>query len=160
MPKTLGPVELIVPALVTMLLLPVTSMPMVLEPSVIVPAFVTTLLLTPWMPIPTPPTTMAPLLVTALPSPRLTGFAAVIEPLDWTVSVRLFSTPVPKPVTLAPLQVTVLPDCTHAAAAGPAGTTAAASDKANGATRTGHRLALTFALDSTVFVRPAPLKNF
>jgi hypothetical protein len=42
----------------------------------------------------------------------------------------LFSTPVPKPVVVAPLQVTTAPDCTQAAAAGPADNTAAeANDK-------------------------------
>jgi hypothetical protein len=58
----------------------------------------------------------------------------------------------------------VLPDCTHAASAGPAGTTAAATiDKANGTARVGHRPALTFAVDSghsTVLVRAAPLIFF
>ena len=57
-------------------------MPMELAPSVTVPALVKTLLLSPWMPIPPPTTVMAPLLVTALPSPRLMGFTAVIEPFD------------------------------------------------------------------------------
>jgi hypothetical protein len=61
----------------------------------------------------------------------------------------LFSTPVPKPVTLAPLQMTVLPDCTHAASAGPAGTTAVITvDKASGAARVSHCPALTFAVNS------------
>jgi hypothetical protein len=54
----------------------------------------------------------------------------------------------------------MLPDCTHAAAAEPTGTTAAATiDTANGAARVSHRPALTSAVDSghsTVFVRAVP----
>jgi hypothetical protein len=72
----------------------------------------------------------------------------------------LFSAPVPKPVLVAPLHVTVLPDWTHAASAGPAGTMAAVTvDKTNGAARVSHRPTLTFAVnssDSTVLVRAAP----
>jgi hypothetical protein len=65
--------------------------------------------------------------------------------------------PVPKPVTVAPLQVTVLPDCTHAAA-GAAGTTAAVTiDKTNGAARVSDRPAFTFAVDSS---RAVPLIIF
>jgi len=76
----------------------------------------------------------------------------------------LFSAPVPKPVTVAPLQVTALPDCRHAAAAGPASTTAAVTiDKTNGAARVSHRPVLAFAKDSghsAVFVRAVPLIIF
>src|SRR4029077_5629835 len=92
------------------------------------------------------------------------GCVGVLGPPDRTVSVRLFSAPVPKPVTVAPLQVTVLPDCTHAAAAGSAGTTAAATiDNTNAAASFGHRAPRTRAVDSghsTVFVRAAPLNFF
>jgi hypothetical protein len=59
---------------------------------------------------------------------------------------------------VAPLQVTVLPDCTHAAAAGPAGTKPAVTiDRTNAAARVSDRPALTFAVDSG---RAAPLSFF
>jgi hypothetical protein len=58
---------------------------------------------------------------------------------------------------VAPLQVTTLPDCRQAAAAGFAGITAAAtSGRTNGAARSGHRPALAFAVASTDFVHAAP----
>jgi hypothetical protein len=67
---------------------------------------------------------------------------------------------VPKPVLVAPLQVTVLPDWTHAATAGPAGiATTVVSDSTNGAASVNDRSGRAFALDTGKFIvviRAAP----
>ncbi|GLR87343.1 hypothetical protein GCM10007857_40540 [Bradyrhizobium iriomotense] len=88
----------------------------------------------------------------------------VIEAFDWTVRVRLFSVPVPKPVVLAPSQLTVLPDCTQAAIAGLAGiATIAAADNKNGAANVGARPNRTLAANAgnfTVFISTAPFLDF
>ena len=114
-------VEFMAPALMALPLLPRMSMAAAVTPIVMVPLLVKVLLSPPCMPTLSLPTVMAPLLITLLLVPRLmaTGLApTVIAPSCCTVTARLFSTPVPKPVALAPLQVTVLPACTQAADAG------------------------------------------
>jgi hypothetical protein len=56
-------------------------------------------------------------------------------------------------VLVVPLQVTVLPDCRHAAAAGVADITLAITiDKTNSAARVSHRPALPFDVDPKVIV--------
>src|SRR5262245_24989085 len=69
---------------------------------------------------------------------------------------RLFSAPVPKPVLVASLQVTTLPDCIQAAAADPVEITTVTADSSSGAASTSVRSVRPFGVS---FAPPLPVPS-